>query len=776
GNMKQIDIGKAIQVFRKNFKNFSDEIVGTFIKISQKIVDIDALANDSKRICLQLLILEIVREFEIVEKASAITYIDFFTTQDYWCLQDLGQKNNLLSAIDFNPKSFLKIVKNMRKCLMVSNFATIQDVIYLLIYCFESIIELSFVQGDNNAEGLKVGVSDSRKKSGAFFTPKSLVKYTVKTAFDRFFQKPSQNVSELRICDPALGGGLFLLEAANSLAQKFCTTKDKSKFFKKLCENNFYGVDTNPLAVEISVISLKLLCNPQILDENMLTGRFKVGDSLNGTTNKRLNNFKAGINKGKIKLTKTESGKRKKYTRKQLDDWCSLWFQNLINKDLCDKINNFAVSPKVSNKSLKRENIFHWELEFPEIFTANRSGFDVIISNPPYRSYYSRHSGKNADESVHFERFAVSNLSEICEITAVAGRINNFLLFIVKASELMRENGGVCAFVLPDTILINESYASMRFALIKAKYLIEAAQFTNQQFRGATVGTSVLCWQKASNNDEIILKKISEDAKTQKISVNQTTVKYAKVLSRPHHSLLYSSQIQTFDSTKYLKLDEIAFVRDGINPGKRKMREKLVTTVQGEKTRKLIEGCNIKRFTLTWSGKYIIYDDAEISTQDKLDGTSLRKQWIFDSPKIVYRQTSPEIISTVDLHKFCTLNSVQNIILRKNDEDLLFALCGYLNSEFLREIYQSQTGETRKTYPQVHVSAVKMLLIPRFLIDYLNFIREIAEISRKLTNNSSMNAKNVNLKSETKETEKVETLEHLARKIEIIINAKLSDY
>ena len=779
--MKQNEISKAIQVFRKNFKFFYAEICDNFTKKTCKNADIEELTNDLKRICLQLLIFEIVQKFNIIEKTNVETFTEFTEIQEYFCLLNFRRNSKLLDFIDNTTKIINKTLKNMRKCLTVSNAEKIQDAIYLLAYCFETIIEFSIVRDENTNKALKLVVSDNRKKSGAFFTPKSLVKYTVNTALDRIFDKNSlQDAAGLKICDPALGSGLFLVEAANYLAQKLCRDKDNSKFFVKLCENNFYGVDKNPLAIEISVISLKFLCHPQKLNETKIAYRFKVGDSLTGTTFKRLNSFNAKVIKRRIRFIKAESEKTGIYTQNQLDAWCSLWFQDIYTKELCDKINNFNISEKISKKHLKNEvktdKYFHWELEFPEIFSASRAGFDAIISNPPYRSYYSRHSGKIADGSKHYERFADANLSEIQEMKAVTGRINYFLLFIVKATELLSNRDGVCAFVLPDTILMNESYANMRSALILSKLVQEATQFTYSQFRGASVGTSVLCWKKGAKNNDVTLKSISEDEKTQYLSIKQTTLKYTEILSRQHHSLLYTKRIQTFESSKYLTIDDIAFVKDGINPGKRYMREKLVTTTPGEKTLKLIEGFNIKEFKLSWSGKYIIYDNSKISSQNKIDGTSLRKQWIFDSPKIVYRQTSPQIIAAVDLHGFYTLNSVQNIILREHDEELLFALCGYLNSEYLREIYQSITGETRTTFPQVHVSAVKLLPIPKFLLTDSKTQHEIAEIARKLTCISLSSIKNDILNSGMNELKKFETREHLFRKIDIIINSKISDY
>ena len=61
------------------------------------------------------------------------------------------------------------------------------------------------------------------------------------------------------------------------------------------------------------------------------------------------------------------------------------------------------------------------------------------------------------------------------------------------------------------------------------------------------------------------------------------------------------------------------------------------------------------------------------------------------------------------------------------------------------------TGETRKTYPQVHVSSVKKLPIPKKLITDEKIMMELSSIARKLSSNSTSNSKNGILNSDSQE-------------------------
>jgi hypothetical protein len=183
-------------------------------------------------------------------------------------------------------------------------------------------------------------------------------------------------------------------------------------------------------------------------------------------------------------------------------------------------------------------------------------------------------------------------------------------------------------------------------------------------------------------------------------------------------------------------ISEIAHVKDGINPGSKSTRERLLSDrLDGDPSlRPCMEGKWIEPFVITIKDLWVRYDPSRLTAAERKAGASLREEWIFNSPKIVYRQTAPHIIAAVDPKGLCARNSVHSVVLKKHDDNILYALVAYLNSAFFREYYQSMTGETRKVFPQVHVSAVKKLRVPRSLLDPGDEkTRELAGLAKKLS-------------------------------------------
>ena len=78
---------------------------------------------------------------------------------------------------------------------------------------------------------------------------------------------------ELTICEPAMGSSAFLIEAIDQLADAYLTQRqterneqiapedyqyEKRRVKARLATNNCYGVDLNPVAVELAKVSLWL--------------------------------------------------------------------------------------------------------------------------------------------------------------------------------------------------------------------------------------------------------------------------------------------------------------------------------------------------------------------------------------------------------------------------------------------------------------------------------------------------------------------------------------
>jgi hypothetical protein len=114
----------------------------------------------------------------------------------------------------------------------------------------------------------------NRQKSASYYTPDVLTKCVVKYALKELLKdKSADDILSLNVCEPALGSGAFLNEAVNQLADAYLERKqretsrvvghddyllEKQKVKAYLADNRVYGVDRNPVAIELAEVSLWL--------------------------------------------------------------------------------------------------------------------------------------------------------------------------------------------------------------------------------------------------------------------------------------------------------------------------------------------------------------------------------------------------------------------------------------------------------------------------------------------------------------------------------------
>ena len=113
-----------------------------------------------------------------------------------------------------------------------------------------------------------------REKSASYYTPEVLTKCLVKYALKELLEgKTADEILHLTICEPAMGSAAFLNEAINQLAEAYISRKEQElgetisyeKRFDELqrvkmyiADRNVYGIDLNPVAVELAEVSLWL--------------------------------------------------------------------------------------------------------------------------------------------------------------------------------------------------------------------------------------------------------------------------------------------------------------------------------------------------------------------------------------------------------------------------------------------------------------------------------------------------------------------------------------
>lgn len=142
----------------------------------------------------------------------------------------------------------------------------------------------------------------NREKSASYYTPEVLTQCLVKYALKELLKdKSADDILQLTVCEPAMGSGAFLNEAINQLADAYLQKKqketgqtishgdhadEKQKVKTYLADNNVYGVDLNPTAVELAEVSLWLnsICpgdgdNPSVpwFGNQLITGNSLIG-------------------------------------------------------------------------------------------------------------------------------------------------------------------------------------------------------------------------------------------------------------------------------------------------------------------------------------------------------------------------------------------------------------------------------------------------------------------------------------------------------------------
>ena len=292
--------------------------------------------------------------------------------------------------------------------------------------------------------------NEERRRSGSHYTPRELtepiVRHTLAPILDRLRGKDGglptpEQILDIKICDPAMGSGAFLVETCRQLADALIdawnahgempvipSAEDEVVFARRLVAPRcLYGIDRNPMAVDLAKISLWLSTLARDHPLTFVDHAFRHGDSLVGMTRRQIEalHWKGGtpILKGfgvpeavqtasKLRREIRESDGR--ITDRKLE---GLWreagealddirlFGDLVlaaffegsnpkerealrDRFATDLVNLNADRYRSWLEELKSAEPplvpFHWEIEFPEVFERNNPGFDGFVGNPPF--------------------------------------------------------------------------------------------------------------------------------------------------------------------------------------------------------------------------------------------------------------------------------------------------------------------------------------------------------------------------------------------------------
>jgi hypothetical protein len=163
-----------------------------------------------------------------------------------------------------------------------------------------------------------------RKATGSYYTPDYIVKYIVENTLGPLIEekikdlKNNDEIKEailsIKVLDPAMGSGHFLVEATDFLASKIVEyigsekneENDIDLARREVVKRCIYGVDINPLATELAKVSLWLNTIKEDKPLSFLDHHLKTGNSLIGADIAILDHYpNNSIKNGKDKMQKT---------------------------------------------------------------------------------------------------------------------------------------------------------------------------------------------------------------------------------------------------------------------------------------------------------------------------------------------------------------------------------------------------------------------------------------------------------------------------------------
>ena len=292
--------------------------------------------------------------------------------------------------------------------------------------------------------------NEERRRSGSHYTPRELtepiVRHTLAPLLERLQGEDGraptpEQILDLKICDPAMGSGAFLVETCRQLADALIDAwgahgtmpmippdEDEVIYARRLiAQKCLYGIDRNPMAVDLAKVSLWLSTLARDHPLTFVDHAFRHGDSLVGLTRQQIEalNWKGGqpILAGFGVREAVEAASELRRQIREADDTVDERRLQNLWRDAQDAVAEVRLlgdlvlaaffegaKPKEreSRRSAYQEAIltgeawrhavemeerrnaempfapFHWEIEFPEVFERANPGFDAFVGNPPF--------------------------------------------------------------------------------------------------------------------------------------------------------------------------------------------------------------------------------------------------------------------------------------------------------------------------------------------------------------------------------------------------------
>ena len=455
---------------------------------------------------------------------------------------------------------------------------------------------------------------------------------------------------------------------------------DPYKTKLQIIEKNIYGVDIEPMAIEIARLRTWLSI---IVDEEADSKKIKPLPNLEFKfvcANSLINLDQSG---NIAFLDDPELANKMQQIRDGYFNTESLLKKRKFKNDYEKLVNRTGTlfDESLKTKQLKTYKPFDNETLtnfFNPEFMFGVELFDIIIANPPY---VTTKDGKISNE-----------MKEIYSKTfeSAYDKLDLYVLFIEKGIKLARKNG-IIAYITPWNFLGNlYSFKIRRFILDNTKIKL-FYKLQPKIFESAIVDNIIFVLKK--NNEKVENEIIFDDFfdKSKRVSVNQSTYELNPKFVFLMPSDDKSNSINKKMEDKSVKLGDIALNYIGIMTGGQKTM--IADSPIFENSKPVLSGRDMSKWSISYKGNYVNFDREKIHSNDN--------EKVYLSPKkILLRKTGRSLVACVDTNKYYTIQSLYNIVVKDDRFDEMYLLA-LLNSSLYTYLYNKFYITNPEVFPYI---------------------------------------------------------------------------
>ena len=496
-----------------------------------------------------------------------------------------------------------------------------------------------------------------------------------------------------------------------------------------LIENCIYGVDIQPIAIQISKLRFFISL---IVDQksDKTKDNFGIRPLPNLETKFVAANTLIGIEKPKLQLklfnhpeVVSLEEKLKDVRHRLFSAKTPFTKRKLRDEDqkLREKMGKILEDSGWSNESARL--LAGWDpydqnasspFFDPEWMFGIKDGFDVVIGNPPYGAKFTN------DEKEYFKK----------NYKHQDYQPESFLFFTEKGFDFLKHNA-VLSFIIPNTWLTNLKLVKIRRYLTSANTIQNISHYHKSVF-DAVVDTEVVILKKGytPKNEVKVCNHIDS---FQVLEVKHDQEKW-KEKNGEVVNIFTNERIELLiDSIKMKSLPISAFcnVVVGMKPyqvGKGNPKQDKYCVDNrifdadikiDDSYKKLLRGRDIEKYKVNWASNRWIKFGSWLA-EPRYSANFKAKE------KIVLRQTGDSLIATIDTEQFICMNNL-HVLNIKNQKPSLRYILALLNSTLLNFYFQYLNPETGEALAEVKKENVEKLLIKQpmdekpfvYLVNYI---------------------------------------------------------